>query len=306
MNITPENTVVQIAPSAPSMPSIASSAMLVELNISTWAGRKKDKTESAKTNYNAGATAGTAAVTKKLLGNCEELTALQKHVSSCRSLHTSMTLPWSDSGLRLIPTAQYFKYQQAMTDMQQQFDKLTEEFIDAYAWEVTTAHRELGDMFHRDEYPTSDALAGKFRMRMNYLPVPEAGDFRVDVGAGNLAELQDHYESYYTAQLSHAMTHLWNRLFESLTRMSERLDYTDTKKVFRNSLVENVVEIVELLGTCNITNDTQMSAMQSRLEVAMYGVTPEALRDDSHLRRIVREDINEAIAAIDNLPSLSM
>ena len=45
--------------------------------------------------------------------------------------------------------------------------------------------------------------------------------------------------------------------------MAERLDYVskDDKKVFRDSLIDNVLEIIGLLGECNIANDPKMQLM---------------------------------------------
>jgi len=50
-----------------SAPSIASSAMLCELSISQWAGRKKDKRASEQVASDAHAKRGAASVNKLLL-----------------------------------------------------------------------------------------------------------------------------------------------------------------------------------------------------------------------------------------------
>ena len=48
----------------------------------------------------------------------------------------------------------------------------------------------LGDMFDRSEFPTPESIAHKFSFRVNYMPVPKAGDFRVDIGNDAQTELQ--------------------------------------------------------------------------------------------------------------------
>ena len=99
-------------------PTLASSAMLVEVNISNWTGRKKDKAASKDVTARNNANDGVASVHKALLADSNNLRAIQQHVTATRAAHAHMTMPWSNSGLRLLPTAQYFKYQQTMTDMQ--------------------------------------------------------------------------------------------------------------------------------------------------------------------------------------------
>ena len=136
-------------------PTISSSSMLVELSISTWTGRKKDKRASEDVTSQNYAAAGVASVNKKLLGDCAELMAVQKFTANLRNAHYAMTMPWSDTGLRLLPTAQYFKYHQQMTALKQEYERLVALFLSAYDWEIMQAQTKLGDLFIRDEYPTT-------------------------------------------------------------------------------------------------------------------------------------------------------
>ncbi len=288
-----------------SVPSISSAAMLVELSISTWTGRKLDKRASKDVVASNHADAGIATVNKKLLGDSTELSAVQKFTANARNIHYAMTMPWSDTGLRLLPTAQFFKYQEQMTALQQEYEDLVAQFLDSYDWSIAQVHTKLGGLFNPDEYPSRDSLEHKFKFRMNYMPLPEAGDFRVDVGNDAAEQLTTHYQSYYADQLANAMGDVWKRAHTALAKMSERLDYQtdENKKIFRDSLVDNVLDIVELLSVCNVTHDTQMEAMRAKLEDTLRGVTPEALREDSYLRATTKRAVDEAIAA---LPSLDM
>ena len=295
------------APSAPapSIPSISSSAMLCELSISQWTGRKKDRRASDDVTRDNRADVGVASVNKKLLGDCAELDAVQKLTGNIRNMHYSMTMPWSDTGMRLVPTAQYFKYHQQMTALQAEWERLVQSFLDAYDWEISQAQAKLGDLFDRDEYPTVSALTNKFAFRLSYIPLPDAGDFRIDIGNEAMEQVRSHYEDYYSRQLTNAMNDVWQRTHKALTAMSERLDYadSDTKKVFRNSLVDNVLDMIELLDVCNVTGDSQMSALRNKLDNSMRGITPEALREDEYLRRETKQVVDDVIA---QLPSIDL
>ena len=289
-----------------SIPSISSAAMLVELSIGTWTGRKLDKKASQDVTSQNNAEKGVANVSKKLLGDCAELDAVQKFTANARNTHYACTMPWSDTGLRLLPTTQYFKYHGEMTHLQTEYQRLVQVFLDAYSWEIQNAQLKLGTLFHPDEYPTADSLIGKFRFNMNYMPLPDAGDWRVSIGDETESALRSQYEGYYAQQLQTAMGDVWRRAHDALTKMSDRLDYADdnTKKVFRDSLVSNVHDMIDLLGACNVTNDPVMAAAQSDLDHAMRGITPDALREDPYLRAETRRKVNEVRKVIDNLPSL--
>ncbi|MAO25543.1 MAG: hypothetical protein CMJ25_32800 [Phycisphaerae bacterium] len=297
-------------PSAPTAvtetaPTLASSAMLVEVNISHWAGRKKDKRASADVTHANHADTGVASVNKKLLANSDTLRAIQTHVTAARNIHSNMTMPWSNSGLRLLPTAQYFKYSQAMSQMQNEFDRLTQNFLTAYNDEVIDVQLKLGDLFSHDDYPTVETLDRKFAFRTNYMPLPNAGDFRVDIGNDALREVQETYADFYTKQYNAAMNDVWTRLHKTLTNMSERLDYgsKEDKKIFRDSLVGNVYDMIELLRVCNVTGSHKMSQMADHLENAMSGVTADGLREDDAFRANTKRAVD---AAIKSLPSLDI
>ena len=312
MNMMPEQmtgsdslqNVTQTTPQTEA-PTLASSAMLVEVNISHWAGRKKDKRASADVTSANHADTGVASVNKKLLANSDTLQAIQRHVTAARSMHVNMTMPWSNSGLRLLPTAQYFKYSQAMSQMQQEFDKLVQEFLSAYNDEVVDVQLKLGDLFSYDDYPTVETLDRKFAFRTNYMPLPDAGDFRVDIGNEALREVQETYADFYAKQYNTAMNDVWTRLHKALSNMSDRLDYgsKEDKKIFRDSLVDNVNDMIELLRVCNVTGSTQMTQMALKLEEAMSGVTPDGLREDDTFRAETKRAVDDVIKA---LPSLDL
>ena len=305
--ITPQSSDSLQSQTAPTdtAPTLASSAMLVELNISNWSGRKKDNRASADVTSQNYAATGVANVNKKLLANNADLKAIQTHVTAMRNMHAAMTMPWSNSGLRLLPTAQYFKYTGAMSDMENKFWDLVNAFLINYHDAVIDVQMLLGDLFSRDDYPTAEELQRKYRVHINYMPLPDAGDFRVDISNEALREVKEQYADFYTTQYNTAMNDVWTRLHKALTNMSERLDYgsKEDKKVFRDSLVGNVNDMVELLRVCNVTSSPQMAQMADKLEEAMAGVTPDGLREDDTFRAETKRAVDDAIKS---LPSLDL
>ena len=83
-----------------------------------------------------------------------------------------------------------------------------------------------------------DSLIDKFKFKYVFLPVPESGDFRVDVGDALKQELSDQYSDFYQNKLSEAMNDIWARLHETLTHMSTKLA-GEEKQIFRDTLVTN-------------------------------------------------------------------
>ena len=289
-----------------SVPSISSSSMLVELSISVWAGRKQDKRASEDVAAANNADKGVARVTKSLLAGCQELDALIKFASNVRNTHYNSTLPWSDMGPRLLPTAKYFAYHKQFTALQVEFDRMVQAFIDAYDLEVAQAQAKLGGLFNEQEYPSAEQLRSKFAFRLNYIPLPDAGDWRLDVGNEALSSLREQYENHYKNQLAGAMKDIWTRLHDVLATLSRQLaDQTEdgkTPKIYA-SVFDRAIEVLDLMETCNVTGDPNMQLMQRKLQQAFRGVTVEAVKEDAYLRRETKQAIDAAIAA---LPSLDL
>ena len=288
------------------VPSLASSAMLVELSISVWTGRKKDKRESktvANQNY---ADSGVVSVNKMLLGDCDKLKAINELRGKMRNhVHYAMTMPWSDVGtVRLLSTKAYPDYHQQMTALIAEGEKLVDEFVDDFDFAKARAQAQLGNLYVHDDYPTAEQIRSKFGFRLNYSPIPDAGDFRVDIGNEAVAQLKADYEKFYGDQLSKAMGDVWKRMHTALTNMSDKLtDSNGKKQVFRDTLVSNALSMVDLLTTCNVTGDSQMEAMRQRLESTLRGVTPEGLRDDEFLRAETKSKVDDILKS---LPSLDI
>ena len=290
-----------------SAPTIASSAMLVELSISVWTGKKKDKAASDDVTRLNNAQKGVASVSKRLLGDCAELDAIQKFAANVRTLHYSATMPWSDSGLRLLPTSQYFKYQKQITALRDEFARLVEVFLRAYAWEITQAQTKLGHLFVVSEYPNEDELRKKFRFNMTYIPLPEAGDWRVDMERETQDALRAQYAEAYAAQLKGAMDDIWHRLHDTLITLSRQLLVEDdgnggvkANRIYQ-SVFDRALDIIDMMETCNVTDDMNMQIMQRRLKAAFRGLNVESLKDDTQLRAETKRTIDAAIKA---LPSL--
>jgi hypothetical protein len=123
-------TVTQLhaAPQTNHAPSIASSALLAELSIGIWEGRKKDKKATNDVTSRNNAKKNAARVTKDLLVDCEELKAIKTYRETIRSFHRNATLPWSNMGHRLLTNNYFLDYKRHMDEMMENFRQLVEEF----------------------------------------------------------------------------------------------------------------------------------------------------------------------------------
>lgn len=277
-------------------------AMLVEFNASVWTARKLDKstTDEVVTNKNAAAK-DAARVNKHLLAGRTELDTVQQMIGRARNYVYDHTLPWSDSGLRLLPTVNFVSFNERMSQFEEEFETLVASFIGIYPTLITAQALALGDMFKRDDYPTANEIMTKFAFRVGYLPVPTAGDFRVDIGNAAQEELKEKLNRMAEERVDAAMRDIRARLGEHLKRMSDRLttDYVQgeaKQRRFHDSLVDGALELCDLTKALNVINDPALESARRALEQALLGITPNELRKNEH----IRQDTKKAVDAILN------
>lgn len=282
--------------------NIDTCAMLVEFNASVWTARKLDKTTTDEVVATKHAAAKDAArVNKHLLAGRTELEVIQQAVGRARQYVYDKTSPWSDSGLRLLPNISFMAFTEKLDDFEHEFTALVKSFVTIYPSLITAQAMALGDMFKRDDYPSANEIMTKFSFRVNYMPVPTAGDFRVDVGNAAQAELKARLDKLTQERIDNAMSDVRERLSSHLKRMSDRLttDYVQGEakpRRFHDTLVEGALELCDLTKALNIVNDPALETARRDLEQVLVGVTPTELRRNEAVRQDVKKNVDAILS----------
>lgn len=273
---------------------IQNSAMLVELSISLWTGRKMDKRVSAEVDVAKRTKVSGGNYHKKLMANTQKLERVQALGSALRIWHYKNTLAWSDSGPRLLPMKLFLTYKPELTTRINEINDAVQDFLNDYPTLVTAAAFQLGDLFDASEYPDVSTLAAKFKVNYAFLPVPTSGDFRVDAIKEAEQELRSEFEGYVERKTREAMQEAWTRLHECVQHMSERLADADEvkqtktgetrRKRFHDSLIENANELCGVLTALNVADDPKLEQARAALEQAINKHTADTLREDDNLR----------------------
>lgn len=281
---------------------VARSALLVDLFISTYSGRKQDKrTQDEVTASKGAASKRAASVYKSLFADCAELDAVNKFQSRARQVHYKLTLPWSDNGARLIPVKALLDYKSVMNEQEQEFQSLVNKFLDRYDTLVAAAAFKLGTLFDRAEYPTREQVARKFSFDVTFTPMPTAGDFRLDIEAEVQNDLVQDYERKLQSRVEEAMNDAWTRLHGVLSKISDRLtpDESGKRKIFHESMLTNADELCELLTTLNVTGDDKLESARVKLRNALLGVSAKELREVESARVEVKRSVDEILGQFD-------
>jgi hypothetical protein len=275
--------------------SISASAVLVELNISVWPASKIDREITSQVNASASAHKDASQTKKNLFAGTSLRADIEKFAARVRLYNNQHTLPWADKGERMLPTKLFMEYKQTMNGYERTFEMLCDNFFDQYETLVQEAKVNLGAMYKAEDYPDLTEVRSKFSFRRSVKPLPEAGDFRLDVPANDLEEMKQAYETQYAEKLADAMRTPWERLHEVLVGMSKKLeDSGDNKKRYHDSLLSNPLELCELLTKLNVTNDPKLEDARRQVELAMLGTDIDGVKDDP----TVRENLKSKVDAI--------
>ena len=282
--------------------NIDTCSMIVEFNASVWTARKLDKTATDEVVHSKKAGAKDAArVNKHLLAGRNELDVIQKHVNSVRTYVYANTMPWSDSGQRLLPTSSFIAFNERLDAESDKFWQLVNDFVDVYPSLITAQAMALGDMFNRNDFPSQQEIAAKFDFSVGFLPVPTFGDFRIDVGNEAQAELQRKLTELSDKRVEAAMQDVKDKLKDHLKRMSDRLtvDYINGEAVtrkFHNSLVDGAFDLCDMVKSLNIVNDPDLETARKQLEFALVGVDAKELRDNMSVRTEVKSQVDDILS----------
>ena len=278
--------------------SISASAVLVELNISVWPASKIDRETTEQVNTNAGAVRDAAQTKENLFAGTSLRKDIEKFAARVRQYHNQHTLPWADKGERLLPTKLFMEYKQTMNAYEYEFNKMCDNFFAEYPRLVAEAPANLGKMYKAEDYPDLTEVRLKFGFRRTVKPVPEAGDFRLDVPSDDLRELVHAFEQQQQEKLADAVREPWERLHAELSAISKKLTDTegeDGKKRYHDTLISNPLELCGLLTKLNITNDPKLEEARRQLELTMLGTTMEGIKEDKYHRAEVKAKVDDIL-----------
>lgn len=282
---------------------ISASAVLVELNISVWTANKLDRGATGEVTISKKAASNAAQVRKNLMAGTSLRKDIADYATGCRSYHSTHTLPWADHGMRLLPTSLFFDYKTELNTRRERFNQMVNTFVDNYPSLIQVSQTYLGDLFDPDDYPSADDVRSKFDFRLVFSPVPEAGDFRLDIGQQDLVDMREQYESSFNRRIAEAMREPWEKLHKTLTAMSEKL--TDVvgedapKKRYHDSLVTNAVELCEMLTHLNITKDPELERARQMLQATMRGADIEVIKESPYVRETMKRNVDAILKQYD-------
>lgn len=272
-------------------------ALLVQLSISKWTARKKDRkaTQDIAVQNNASASVGNYHKRLVLMDSLAEVDTL---VGSVRTEFYRNTLPWGIEGTQILPTSNYLGFMTDFRSRKAAFDRAVDGFVSEYMLEVSRGFyhtkKALGALFNPADYPTSElAIRNKFRMDLNVFPVPST-DFRVAISDNEMSHIQKQIEERVSSAAQTAMQEVWQRLYDKVKHIADKC--ADPKAIFHDSMIENAREMCALLPRLNFADDPNLERMRQEVEGLL--IHPQILRNDPDRRRDTAAEMSRILGAM--------
>lgn len=281
----------------------ASNAVLVGLSIRTWAANSMDKVVSEQVASEHGTDRKLGRFWKTLVPKHKgtPLGSIYAIEREARNFHYENTLPWMHDGVRILPVENFARYSAKMREFKSNLEKHVVSFLSQFDTIKEQAKNELKSMYCEEDYPSRDRLARAFSLDYNVMPLPKASTFfETKLSDVEVERAKQMLEADMQATFKRANDELWDRLYQCVARLQERLN--GDKGYLRETVIDSAKDLLELLPRLNVNNDGKLEELRSQLQSSFSGLTAEALREDE----VLRNQKATEVSAIESLMSSFM
>lgn len=257
-------------------------AMLVKLSISQWYNKATDKAVAKEIAEKYGAESTVTDQYVKTLLPSGSMTQLQHTIGKLRTAHYKLTMPWQDGGLRILASKAYFEYTAQMRTLKDEFETNVENFVKGYRSAKEQAKASKKGLYNEADYPSESELRNYFEVNTSFYPLPDSGDFRLDIEESVANDIRAHAEQEFAKARGGATKFLFERLEKLLTVFYNATD--KPKKKFHESTVNNLYEFAELLPDLNIGHDEDLNRFAQNIHEYLCPYSVDALRSDESAR----------------------
>ncbi len=288
----------QVAQTAEQESSLSERALLVRFSIGRWYGSGADEQVVNEIRNAKEATGEIGSFTKRLMKR-EHLAEINRVTSDARRYHKTMTLPWGESGQRVLSVEVYREYKEHMTKFEADFFKAVEAFVAKFPLLVEEEKRNLRGLWRAEDYPSAEDIRGYFRFGLAIDTLPRTHDMRLKLSKEQAEEIRVEIEQRMHGQIVGAVSEVYDRIAEELRGAKERMDDADAR--LQGRMFDGLKEVLTLLPKLNILKDPRLTQLGRDLQKEMATVSVDALRDDPAVRKQTSAKAGKMLDAIAKL-----
>lgn len=292
--------------------SLASSAVLVSVDVNVWSATKQDRVISDEVTTAKKADKHAGRYVKNLLADHPKHKALVNYRQTIYNWLKRRTYRWNQSQ-DLLPAIDMPKFMGEFHHHEAEFNKLKDEFLASYESIVSDMAFKQGDMFNRDDYPTTKEIENKFDVNLYVSDVPMQ-DFRCQIAQDIADDLFKTYSKQSETIIRDIMEQQVGRFKEVMESISHCCGYDESekdgetkikKRKIYDSTIQKARDMCETFKQFNLTNNEELEKARVQLENTLRGVTAEDIRESDAIRSSVKGGIDDILSKFGSLNCLS-
>jgi hypothetical protein len=297
--------------------SLASSAVLVSLDVNVWSATKQDRVISNEVTTSKNADKSAGRYVKNLLADHSKHKALVNYRQTIYNWIKRRTYRWNNSQ-DLLPSVDLPKFKTEFQEHEVSFYTLLDDFCNQYDSIVSDMAFKQGTMFDRSDYPTKEEVRAKFGIRLFVSEVPMS-DFR----CGIAQDIADDLFASYTKQAEDIISSVEREQADRFIEVMQSISHCcgideirntmpqghDEVKYKKRKIYDTTIlkakEMCETFKGFNLTNSQALEQARASLEKALNGVTAEDIRDSDAIRHAVKEDVDSILGKFSSFGSFN-
>jgi hypothetical protein len=283
--------------------SLASSAVLVSVDINVWSATKQDRVISDEVTTAKKADKSAGRYVKNLLADHPKHKALINYRQTIYNWMKRRTYRWNQSQ-DLLPAIDMPRFMEEFRSHETEFNNLLSEFLASYEGIVSDMAFKQGDMFDRNDYPSLESISNKFGVNLFVSDVPMQ-DFRCQIAQDIADDLFKTYSKQSETIICDIMEQQVSRFKDVMESISHCCGYDESdkdgevkqkKRKIYDSTIQKAKEMCESFKQFNLTNNTELEEARVRLEKTLRDVTAEDIRESDAIRVSVKEGVDDILS----------
>jgi hypothetical protein len=289
--------------------SLATSAVLVSVDVNVWSATKQDRGISDEVTASKHAVQSAGRYVKNLLADHPKHKALVNYRQTIYNWVKRRTYRWNNSQ-DLLPSIDVPKFKQEYHEHEAAFRSLLVEFLADYdniVSDMAFKQGGMGDMFNRNDYPDKAELASKFGVRLYVAEVP-TNDFRCNIAKDIADDLFESYKTQAEEIVAHVMVEQQTRFVDVMksishccgveeTGVDDNTGETKTKKrKIYDTTIQKAKEMCETFKGFNLSGSEELEEARASLEKALDGVDATSIRESDAIRSAVKDDVDSILS----------
>lgn len=288
--------------------SLATSAVLVSIDVNVWSATKQDKVISEEVTQAKKADSSAGRFVKNLLADDTHHKKVANYRQTIYNWLKRNTFRWNNAQ-DILPVVNIEKFKSEFNAHEAEYNRLVDDFILHYQSIVSNMAFKAGDMFNPDDYPPVSEVRNKFGIKLYVSEVP-AHDWRCSISNDIAGDLKQQYET----QAEEIVTGILAEQVSRLTDVMQSISYCcgveqdsglpDGKtKVKRRKIYDTTIEKAKDL--CKTFNQFKPNKSEksniltdavTRLEMTLDGVDADLIRENDRTRERVKNEIDDILS----------